>query len=874
MQLISLARRPVRALATKLLALALLAGIGGAFAPSANAQLGVSLPSPVAAGELESLLRAAGADEALLAIALPLHEGYFTRFREFEEREVDESMKRATSPLDTAPSVEDAKRTADMRRRIFARAAQIDAELVDEIVGLLTPEAAAKAEKLRGALTRRRAVAAIPNMGFARGAHAFDLRSAPALASLDEASRAAIAPTFASYELELTRQLERLADASFARRVRAAEAREELGVSAFPQAPAEGAANAAEGDAQSQWMQQMQEVQRRAGEEMARIDAGIRRLHRDTLNAVATALPPAQASAMRSYLVSEVYMASALSGGFDAVRKAAENQRAKGELDDARWEEIVAVIRAHDSELAPELNAFLDMLDRDAARGTGVMFGAAEAREEIEAINAARERCNDIIARQEGALRAALGTTPNDASRAITTRDIQMGGGMTVTGGVQIAVMGGDGEAIALGMDDLADSGMMLGGMFGGGGGRVPRPMSGDELDRLAERLGFGRDTRAIFDEIVARASEARNAAEEADRAASAATAQPMEDGAISMTLTIGEDGGMTVGESGPADAEKLMLAIAAAEERMFDELKAVVEPTKEDATEAARRARARTRLLVDERGPQSADVVAIVESAPLDDAQRAAIADEVRTWDESSVSALQAMRDVVSRANEERGEILERASRTEETDSGDGNTQVARTMQIDEEMSNTLQSLDQRIREARDAVVRQNRSTIDALATRLEAYPAAATAIRRGIDRTLEPGAYRASRDLEPFFSRAVALEGLRPETRTAIATIRAEWIESREALCEAFVVEREKERAAASGDGAASFASFGAKAQARKRLTADLEQLETSAVRRLRDLLTIEFGAEKAASIGELAPRRARNTPMLEIGGSGNRP
>jgi hypothetical protein len=103
MQLISLARRPVRALATKLLALALLAGIGGAFAPSANAQLGVSLPSPVAAGELESLLRAAGADEALLAIALPLHEGYFTRFREFEEREVDESMKRATSPLDTAP---------------------------------------------------------------------------------------------------------------------------------------------------------------------------------------------------------------------------------------------------------------------------------------------------------------------------------------------------------------------------------------------------------------------------------------------------------------------------------------------------------------------------------------------------------------------------------------------------------------------------------------------------------------------------------------------------------------------------------------------------------------------------------------------------
>jgi hypothetical protein len=340
------------------------------------------------------------------------------------------------------------------------------------------------------------------------------------------------------------------------------------------------------------------------------------------------------------------------------------------------------------------------------------------------------------------------------------------------------------------------------------------------------------------------------------------------------MTLTIGEDGGMTVGEAGPADPEKLLRAIEVAEEGMFDALKAAADPSKGDATEAARRARARTRLLIDERGPQSADVVAIVESAPLDDAQRAAVADEVRTWDESSVSALRAMRDVVSRANEERSEILERASRTEEVDAGDGNRQVARSMRIDEEMSQTLQGLDRRIRDARDAVVSRNRSAIDALAARLEAYPAAATAIRRGFYRTLEPGAYRASRDLEPFFARAGALEGLRPETRSMISTIRAEWIESREALCEAFVVEREKERAAASGDGAASFASFGAKAQARKRLTADLEQLETSAMRRLRDLLTIEFGAEKAASIGDLAPRRARNTPMLEIGGSSNQP
>jgi hypothetical protein len=60
----------------------------------------------------------------------------------------------------------------------------------------------------------------------------------------------------------------------------------------------------------------------------------------------------------------------------------------------------------------------------------------------------------------------------------------------------------------------------------------------------------------------------------------------------------------------------------------------------------------------------------------------------------------------------------------------------------------------------------------------------------------------------------------------------------------------------------------------QARKRLTADLEQLENLTVRRIRDLLTIEFGAEKAATVGELKPRRAQNTPVLEIGGESSAP
>ena len=857
-----------RSLAAILLASALAAPLAG-ITPRAEAQFGPRLPSPVAATELESTLKGLGVDDSAIASVLPLHEAYFRSFREFEEREVDASLKRAeTGPFGQPMTVEEARQNADLRRRIFARAAQIDAQLVEQIAATMPADATAQVDALRNALARRRAIAAIPTTGFGKGAHAFDLRSAPAL---DTETRARIAPLFANYEQELTRQLDRLAEASFVRRVRAAEARAELGVGAMPEATGEGDPEAAPGAEESEWFRKIQEVQRIANEESMQIDARIRKLHRDTLAGVSASLAPAAASSLRSTLVREVYPSAMLVGEFDAARSEAESLRAKGSLDDARWAEISAIIEAHDAEIRSDLESLLAKIDAKAAQGAGEFVVIGESDPDAAEIQSARERCNQIIVRNADTLRAALGQTAPQPREVIAGRGIDLGD-MAVTGGVQIMAIGGDGEAISLGADDLADGGIVLGGMFGGGSSAVVKPMSGDELDRLAARLGFDADTRIVFDEIVARCAEARNEAEKADGAKKPPQPAPEEGGAIAMTLSIGEDGAIALGQSGPADPRALALAIDAAEERMFDDLKAVADPSKAEEAESARRARARTRLLVGERGAQTADIVRIVDDAALDATQRASIADDVRGWDESSLAALRAMRDEVVRAMDEREELMQQAMKSETVESNDGNTTIGRAMQIDAEVMSQLQRLDQATRDARDRIITRNRGAIDALTAKLESNPTAAKAVRRGFYRVLEPAAYRLARDLEPFFAKASAIDGLKPEARAKVDALRAEWIESRETLCETFAAEREKERATqrdGAAAGVAGLGSIGATQQARKRLAADIEQLETTTFRKLRETLVAEVGEEKAASIGELPAKKNRGAPAIQFGG-----
>ena len=151
----------LRPIATLALAVALAAPV--ALSAPAEAQLGRALPSPVSAAQLEGMLRDAGLPETTKDAALPLHEVYFKRFREFEDREIDPTLsKPRDSPFDLAASVDDARKEADLRRRAFQRAAQLDGQFVDELAAILTNRESWKMERVRAALSRRRSAAAWP----------------------------------------------------------------------------------------------------------------------------------------------------------------------------------------------------------------------------------------------------------------------------------------------------------------------------------------------------------------------------------------------------------------------------------------------------------------------------------------------------------------------------------------------------------------------------------------------------------------------------------------------------------------------------------------------------------------------------------------
>ncbi|MFZ9916302.1 MAG: hypothetical protein ACO3IB_13350, partial [Phycisphaerales bacterium] len=332
----SRAARLLRPLASLALAVALATPLVAA-AP-AHAQFMRNLPSPVSAQQLEGFIKSAGLSTAARDQLLRLHEAYFERFRAFEEQEIDPSLKTvAPRELSMTRTVDDARREADMRRRALQRAAQIDGQLVAELLGMVGGADAVRAEKLRTALARRRATSVMPPLGFAGDAVRFDLRTAAVLATIDEATRQALAPSFDAYDAELTRLCERYADDVIARGVKSAQLREEMGLGAPPEAEPgqEGA-----GDGMQRWFESLQEIQRRAGEAAGETADRIRRLHRDTLAQVEPLLSTRDAMALRTHLASGVYSGTLSKNRFEEAVARLDAKRKSGDIDAARWSAV------------------------------------------------------------------------------------------------------------------------------------------------------------------------------------------------------------------------------------------------------------------------------------------------------------------------------------------------------------------------------------------------------------------------------------------------------------------------------------------------------------------------------------------------------
>jgi len=866
------------------LAIAMAAPLGLATA-GAEAQLGRPIPTPVSAKDFEAMLRDAGLPESVRDVALPSHETYFARFREFESREVDPALDRGPdAPFDLVRTVDDARRDAERRKRLFARAAQLDGQLVDEVGGLLVADEALLLEKVRSALARRRAATAAPSGGFGARAETFDLRRTSAMAALEPARRSAIAATLDAYDAELTRLLERVATAALERPVRAAELREERGVGAPSDSdPAAGEA----------WFARMQEIQRDASEELVAARQRVRRLHRDVLGQLEATLGPAEVRALRAELVNGAYPLLFRKDAFAAAVAEANALRAKGRLDDAQWSAATAIIETHAIAERPLVEALMDLSDRTLASEGALPFGGG-GNEFVERARDLRTDLEDLASRDAAALLAAIGASGPDpqVARQVDAPEGMPPGGSLVVGeaAVSIGVMGGDGEMVVLSGDELAEGlgGISFLGLSGGSSG-VARPMGADELDALAGRLGFGKDDRPIFDEIVGRCAEARSAAEAAQPARGGGMLVGGGDGdvgsgGISISLSIGEDGQVVADSGGGGDPEKLAAAIESAEERMFDELRAAVASERVEAAEAARRARARVRLLVGERGAHAADLTSIADKAAIGDAARAAIAEELRAWDEASVGAIRAMRDELRELGSRRTALIEQASRPVEPPdvglAGGGTAEsgvATQAFQIDSEVAEELSAIERRASAAREKVGESNRRSLDALVDRLAGDPAAQKALRRSYLRAVNPAIYRIPRDLSGAFVKALAIEGLAPGGRTEVERLRDEWIESRETLCESFLAACEAEAKARATEAARDPGSGGPIAidgflsaeesmRERRRLRADLEQLEATIFRRLGDLLLVEVGVEKAKAIGELpAPRRSG---MIQFG------
>ena len=205
---------------------------------------------------------------------------------------------------------------------------------------------------------------------------------------------------------------------------------------------------------------------------------------------------------------------------------------------------------------------------------------------------------------------------------------------------------------------------------------------------------------------------------------------------------------------------------------------------------------------------------------------------------------------------------MLKAATVESEVTLPDGTTQMARTVEFSADASTRLGEAAKRASEARAAVADANRRTREALLSLVAADETAVKAVRRGVARAMTPAAYRIPRDLEPFFARASAVEALPASTRSAIDALRAEWIESRESLCEAFVAAGD-ESAASQSPAGIDVQRLGARTAARRKLRADLEQLEASVHRRLQETLLNEVGPVAADAVGPLPTRGGRRRP-----------
>ena len=858
-------------------------------APEAHAQA-MRLPGPVTAAQLERALTDAGLTGKARDQALLLHEAYFENFRAFEDREVVPSLDQRRGDFDMARSSEDARKDASTRRRLLARAAQLDNGFVDELMASLTGDDQLRAEALRTALARRRSAALLPQMGPGSRIVSFDLRSAPVLATLEPAVRDAIRPALDAYDADLTRLVERAGQAALDRSVRAAELRETRAVAGTPPV-LEG--DGAEPDQASvdTWFREMQALSREASQDLVDATARLRKLHRDTLASIEPSLPALAAFDLRAHLLSGAYPMTVSRRPFAAVVEALRSKRESGGLGGDAWTSALDLVAAHESSMRAPLEAMLAAADAVPDPGEMIFIDGNDREETPEAARLARakEAFLEADARGADALRATLGLEDGSKQAGRVPPSVEIngasidlgqilgdamggggdGGGFEVTGGVQIVVGGvggGDGEMIVLGGDDLEGSGMVFMGGPGGGGMRMPKPMTRDELDALFTTSGADAALRTAFDTLADEMARERADATEGLEGG-AANFLPDGEGSMSFSIAVGEDGAAFE----PPSSERIGEArarIDASEDSFFDGVKAIAAGDRLDEVERARRIRARARLATGERGAAALDPVAVALVAAVDDRARASALSALEGWDLASVDLLRGARRELDALNAEQAKLFEEATVETVSQTAEGGASVTREVAFDGGIAERMQELGTKSTAIRQRVERANRDAVAGALAALDADPAAARTLRRAFQRGLHPSVYARFDSLRATFAKARELV-----TDAALATVldalEEEWRETREARCDEAVAEIDARAAKpAAGVGGFDIADLQARTRESRRLRGDLTQIDSAIHRRIVDLVTGAVGADLAKTLPPAPGARGGARPMIQFG------
>lgn len=824
-------------------------------APIAAAQQR-EVPPPVPSTELITLLERAGLSNADATRAVAAHETYFERYRTFERAEVDRWLSDRSANfagnLMGGGTAADVEKDVATRRRFIAAARQLDEQLVSEIAATLQPEQQSSADLLRDALARRRAWSVMRNFG-SEGTNPFSISDCPELATLTPEVRAQVQPMLAAYEQELTRLWDRALQTAIERPLRVAELRESRGMTppAMPTPAADGESPPEFDQAAfEQYWKSMQALRNEAGAEADAARRKVKDLHRSTLAQVEAVLASADARALRRWVIHENYPFLMHDKGSPEplFREAADLKKAN-KIDAATWASVETEQSSYDMEVRPVLDDMMKAQDATQRGALTMMFGGEDGDDVIGRLKLS-ERKDQIDARSVERMMAILGKQ-GEAQTAQTAQQfsgIQVGAEFSVEfdGAIGTAIlMVGDGQELIMISGDGLGGGAFLS-LGGGPDRRMARGMNRQEAEALVKQLGLTESERVVFDAVF---EDYAVQAREIDDSFT-----PKNQGEPPM--------GFAMMGASQSKLGALRSAIEAVDAIFFADL-GVLCPSAATSGALASGQSARARALAtlgEAPSAISVDIAQAFTSASISAEGRAAALSSVKGWETDATAQLQARAHELDAIARERS-LLEKQMQTEtsETQEGDGTSQTI-SMSLTGDIAEKMQALEKRKTDISARMEKFNLAALDTICGAMAATDA--QQLRCAWQRAAYPRVYDAGGSAEGIFNKALAMRELSAEQRVAVEVMAVEYLEAIERLAAEFIA-RPKSAASEGIDAHGGFEQ--AAERDRKRLAADRDELNQSAVRRLKEAL----GEELAAKVGELSAKKKRPQMQFQIGG-----